>query len=56
MQATSRPALCFGKIDDDMYTLDARAPLSPLHAFAIALSTFEGSAAAVRAFLVRYLW
>jgi tubby and related proteins len=32
--------LQFGKVDDDMFTMDYRQPLSAFQAFAISLSSF----------------
>ena len=43
---TSQPALLFGKVAKDRYTLDfAPTVLSPFNAFAIALSTFASKLA-----------
>lgn len=36
--------LQFGKYEHNCYTLDFRRPVAPLHAFALALSTFPGAA------------
>lgn len=35
----------FGKIDDDTFTMDFRYPLSPVQAFAIALTSFDAKLA-----------
>ncbi|KAL1918023.1 uncharacterized protein VTP21DRAFT_3289 [Calcarisporiella thermophila] len=35
----------FGRIDDDLFNMDFQYPLSPLQAFAIALSSFDGKLA-----------
>jgi hypothetical protein len=38
--STQNALLQFGKYENNVYSLDFRKPVAPLHAFAIALSTF----------------
>lgn len=44
-ESSSTPALLFGKVEKDRYSLDFAAPLGPTQAFAIALTTFASKLA-----------